>query len=60
MNDFPRDMPPKAMSIKEVMKSVGICRQTVMKLINRGNIHAVRVGDRWLIPVAEVDRFLQK
>lgn len=48
------------MSVAEVMKSIGICRQKVMELIKKGDIRAIRVGDRWVIPVTEIDKFLQK
>jgi excisionase family DNA binding protein len=52
-------MERKAVNIAEAAKALGLHPHTVKALVNDGRLHAVKVGKRYLIPVAELDRFLE-
>lgn len=47
------------MNIEKAAKVLSVHPHTVKALIDEGRLHAVRVGRRYLIPVAELDRFLE-
>ena len=46
------------LSVKQVAKRLGICQPLVYRQIRAGNIPAVKVGDRYLIPKAAFERWL--
>lgn len=46
------------LTIAEAAARLGIHRQTLRAAIERGDLRAVRVGRRWLIPVAAIDELL--
>lgn len=46
-------------SLAEAAERLGIHRQTLRAAIKRGDLRAVRVGRRWLIPVAAIDELLE-
>jgi excisionase family DNA binding protein len=48
----------RALSIKEAANAAGISRSTVYRLINEGDLHPLRIGNRVLISRDELDRFL--
>jgi excisionase family DNA binding protein len=52
-------MEPKAVNIEQAAKILGVHPHTAKALIEDGRLHAVKVGRRYLIPVAELDRFLE-
>ena len=60
MDELPKAIHKKALSVAELTQCIGICRQKVMELLTSGQIGSIRVGNRWLIPVTEIDNFLQK
>jgi excisionase family DNA binding protein len=43
-------MEKQVYSVKEVMKILGISRNTVGNMINKGQLKAIRAGNRILIP----------
>jgi len=49
----------RTLTIAEAAARLGIHRQTVRAAIERGDLHAVRVGRRWLVPVAAIDELLE-
>ena len=49
---------PIVLTITEAAARLGIHRQTLRAAIERGDLRAVRVGRRWLIPVAAIDELL--
>ena len=49
-----------ALSLEESGKAIGLCSKSVAKLINEGRLRAVNVGTRRLIPVAELQRWLDR
>lgn len=52
-------VPPRlAYSIEEAAVALGIGRTLLYKLIKAGEIRVVKVGDRTLLPVREVEAFL--
>jgi hypothetical protein len=53
-------MEQKAVTVQEFRKMVGIGRNLAYSLLNApGGVRALKVGPRrWVIPVAEVERFL--
>ena len=46
------------MAIKEVQRIFPVSRSTLYEAIRQGDIPAIRVGNRWLIPTAAVRRLL--
>ena len=52
-------MEPKALNISQGARVLGVHPHTVKALIDEGRLYAVKVGRRYLIPVAELERFLE-
>src|SRR5215471_14174394 len=55
----PASPPRRLLSVKQVAHELGLSARTVSTLIAKGQINAVRIGRRVLLPVAEVERFVQ-
>jgi len=56
-----RPKPPvarRAHTLNEVAEILGIGSRTAWALIERGELRAVKVGGRTLVPVTELDRIL--
>jgi excisionase family DNA binding protein len=49
-----------AYSPGELAKALGISKTYAYTLVRNGRIKSIRVGSRWLVPVREVEAFLQK
>ena len=47
-----------AYSVSEAARAMGVCRNTLIKLVREGRIRVVRAGDRSLIPAASLQAFL--
>jgi excisionase family DNA binding protein len=54
----PARIEAQALSITEAAKRLGVHRETLRAAIARGEIPAGRVGRRWLVPVAAIERLL--
>ena len=54
-----RTLERKAVNIAEAAKALNLHPHTVKALIDADRLYAVKVGKRYLIPVAELDRFLE-
>jgi excisionase family DNA binding protein len=52
-------MEPKAVNLKQAAETIGVHPHTLKALIADGRIHVVRVGRRYLVPVSELERFLE-
>jgi excisionase family DNA binding protein len=50
----------KTLSISEVADVLGLHRMSVRSAIARGEIPALRIGNRWLIPRAAIDHLLAR
>lgn len=55
----PANQLRRLLSLKQVAHELGLSARTVSTLIAKGQIKAVRIGRRVLLPVAEVERFVQ-
>ena len=55
----PASPPRRLLSVKQVAHELGLSARTVSTLVTKGHIKAVRIGRRVLLPVAEVERFVQ-
>jgi excisionase family DNA binding protein len=51
-------IPRLALSLEEGGQAVGVCGKTLSKLIADGRLKCVRVGTRRLIPISELQRWL--
>lgn len=51
---------PKLISVREAAKRLGIGRDSVYKLIHDKRLRTVRVGRLWLVPVTELDAFVER
>lgn len=49
---------PMVLTIAEAAARLGIHRQTLRAAIERGDVRAVRIGRRWLVPVTAIDELL--
>jgi excisionase family DNA binding protein len=52
-------MERKAVNQREAAEALGVHPHTLRRLIAEGRIDVVRVGRRVLVPVAEIERFLE-
>lgn len=52
-------MEKTCMSVVEVASMLGIGRNAAYQLVNRKGFPALRVGNRWVIPVAALERWLE-
>jgi excisionase family DNA binding protein len=54
-------IPPRAAySIPEVMCALGVCRDSVYKLINSKRLPAKKIGRRTVISAVDLQRFLEE
>jgi excisionase family DNA binding protein len=49
---------PQALTIGQAASRLGVHRETLRAAIERGEVPAARLGRRWLVPVAALDRLL--
>jgi excisionase family DNA binding protein len=54
----PAPVERQAITIGEAAQRLGVHRETLRCAIERGEIPAARLGRRWLVPVAALDRIL--
>jgi excisionase family DNA binding protein len=56
----PTPIPPAkvAYSVMEAAASIGVSRQTVYAMMQRGELRTVLIGRRRLVPATELDRIL--
>ena len=50
----------KVYSVPEIIQILRISRNTVYKAIQDGRIFSVRIGRRWVIPKAGIDKLLTR
>ena len=50
----------QALSLAEAEQAVPLCTKTLLKLIADGRLRALRVGTRWVIPVSEIQAWLDR
>ncbi|MDA0284783.1 MAG: excisionase family DNA-binding protein [Planctomycetota bacterium] len=53
-------VPRLALSMEETAQAIGLCGKTVGKLIADGRIRFVSVGTRRLVPLTEIQRWLDR
>ncbi len=59
-NDATPNVEKKVYSIKEVCYVLNLSRPTVMKLIDTGKLGHIKAWGRIIIPVDDVDNYLEK
>lgn len=47
-----------ALTVKEAAAALGVGKDAIYKAINRGDLRAVKLGGRLLVPQMELDRML--
>ena len=52
------DVEPKVYSVPEIIKILRISRNSAYEAVRAGKIFGVRIGRRWLIPKAGIDKLL--
>ncbi len=52
------DIEKRVLTVAEVAKALRICRPLAYKKIREGQIPAIKVGDRYLIPPIAFDKML--
>jgi excisionase family DNA binding protein len=54
-------IPPRAAySIPEVMCALGLCRDSIYKLINSNRLPARKIGRRTVVTASDLQRFLEE
>jgi excisionase family DNA binding protein len=53
-----RQAPPATTTIVEAAKRLNIGRNQAYEAAHRGEIPTIRIGRRWLVPTAALDRIL--
>ena len=53
-------MECQTVNVTEAAAVLGVCRTTAYKLIRRGEIPALRLGRRFLVPRAALERLLRE
>ena len=48
----------RALSVLETSQALGMGLRSTYKAVRNGDLPAVRVGKRWLVPVAGIERLL--
>ena len=48
----------KLLSLQTVALALGVSYITAYRLVNRGEIHAVRIGAKWKVTQEELDRLI--
>jgi excisionase family DNA binding protein len=48
----------RALSPREAERTLGISHATLFRLLKSGRLRRIKVGSRTIIPVAEIDAFL--
>jgi len=51
-------IPRLSLSLEEAGAAIGLCGKTVATLIHDGRLRSVRVGTRHLVPISELQRWL--
>jgi excisionase family DNA binding protein len=49
----------RTLTIADAAALLGIHRQTLRAAIERGDLRAIRIGRRWLVPVAAINELLE-
>ena len=50
----------RTMTVDEVAKALGVGRSTAYAAIHRGEIPAIKIGDRRLVPIVAIERMLDE
>jgi excisionase family DNA binding protein len=59
MKPMQMNSPPRvAYSVPEAMLALGLCRDSIYKLINSGQLPAKKIGRRTLIVRSDLEKFL--
>lgn len=58
--DQPANAQRLAYSVREVASALGISNDLVRSMVQRGELQAIRLGRRVVIPAAELDRYVQQ
>ena len=48
----------KLLSVKDVSKALSITEQTTRRMMTRGDIPAVQIGNRWYVPEARFNELI--
>jgi len=51
-------MDDRLISVAETAQTLGVSRMTTRRLIKRGQLRSVRVGNRVLVPASELERVI--
>jgi excisionase family DNA binding protein len=51
---------PLLVSVREAAKRLGLGRDTAYQLVREGRLHSVALGRKRLVPVAELERFVER
>lgn len=55
-----REAEPVLLSVQDAARALGVGRTEIFLMVKRGDIGSVRIGRRRLIPLAEINRFVER
>jgi excisionase family DNA binding protein len=58
--ESPKPIERRTMTISEVAEALGVCPVTAYEAARRGELPTIRVGKRWLVPVAAFNKMLDQ
>ena len=53
-----REAPRLALTPDEAAHAIGVGRTTIYELLRSGQLRSVKVGTRYVVPIASIDAFL--
>jgi excisionase family DNA binding protein len=59
MSIRPLDPNRGTLTVEEAARRLGICRASALLAVKRGDIPAIRIGKRFYVPKAALERLLQ-
>lgn len=58
MKNTPRTFQRRTYTVTETAELLGISRSTAYDLVSKGELHAIRLGRRWVVPVSTVSSII--
>lgn len=57
---IPATAAPVLMGVRDFAKVLGVSRDTAYRLVKSGRVHSVKVGNRFLVPRDEAEKFVAR
>jgi len=51
---------PRVLTVKEIAKRLGVHRDTIYKMVHKGELPGFRVGNKWRFNAEKIDSMVQQ